>query len=162
MKKNSPAKALLPKPLAMACTVAMFGLFSQSVLAQNAAETDAFPDVAKSYLRVPHFIHPDNVRRVELGTAFKNASQAFDGMHKDQVRLELSHPHFDEGIGFNKVWNYVFNFYTGARTGDANSQLFESCQFRVVFNNQDRVERVEWKNPQCAAFTNPPIVKPLN
>jgi outer membrane protein assembly factor BamE (lipoprotein component of BamABCDE complex) len=123
--------------------------------------SDEFPDMSKSYLKSGQFVRPDNVRRVELGTAFKSDTQEYQGMHKDQVRLELGNPHFSEGIGSNKTWNYVFNFYSGARAGNANSQEFVSCQFRVLFNDQDRAERVQWRNPQCALFTNPPVVRPL-
>lgn len=152
------AKQISMAWIAAGALLAAPGVWGQT----NNTSSDEFPDMSKSYLKTGQFVRPDNVRRVELGTAFKSDTQEFPGMHKDQVRLELGNPHFDEGIGSNKTWNYVFNFHTGARAGNGNSQAFVSCQLKVVFNDQDRAERVLWKDPQCAMFTNPPVVKPLN
>ena len=151
------------KQFSMALITASALLTAQTGQGQtNNSNSDEFPELSKSYLKSGQFVRPDNVRRVELGTAFKSDTQEYQGMHKDQVRLELGNPHFNEGIGSNKSWNYVFNFHSGARAGNANSQDFVICQFRVDFNDQDRAERIQWKNPQCAMFTNPPLVKPIN
>jgi outer membrane protein OmpA-like peptidoglycan-associated protein len=102
---------------------------------------EAFPDPKSSYLKTGDFIGPDHVKRIE------------SGMKKDQVRLELGNPHFDEGILGEKTWNYLFNFYTG------NGNEYVTCQYRVKFDDDYRVKSSDWKDSQCEDYIDPPVIE---
>lgn len=99
-----------------------------------------FPDLSSTYLQTGGFIGPDHVRRIR------------PGLSKDQVRLELGNPHFNEGLFGVRDWDYAFNFHTGK--GDE----FVTCQFKVKFDQADgryRVASTHWKNPDCALLVSP-------
>lgn len=67
------------------------------------------------------------------------------GMGKDQVRGLLSWPHFSEGLGGDREWNYLFHFRTGHGAG------FVTCQYMVRFNGDGLTNGLYWKDPDCAA-----------
>ena len=70
-----------------------------------------------------------------------------------KVRRLLHHPHFSEGIFNVREWDYVFNFYTG----DDNAYL--TCQYKLKFDGDNRVESTHWKNPQCPVLLVPIVVE---
>ena len=96
-----------------------------------------FPDLGSTYLETGDFIDPDAVLRIS------------QGQHKDQVRRLLNHPHFSEGIFNVREWDYVFNFYTG----EGNAYI--TCQYKLFFDDENRVESTHWKNPQCPVLLVP-------
>ncbi|MDM0039020.1 OmpA family protein [Variovorax sp. J22G21] len=77
------------------------------------------------------------------------------GMGKDQVRELLSWPHFTEGLGGVREWNYIFHFRTG------KGPEYVTCQYMVRYNKDVLTSGMYWKNPECAALVNPPEAKPI-
>ena len=77
------------------------------------------------------------------------------GMGKDQVRELLSWPHFSEGLGGVREWNYIFHFRTG------KGPEYVTCQYMVRYNKDVLTSGMYWKNPDCAALVNPPEAKPM-
>ncbi len=112
----------------------------------QAADDIQFPELQRSYLKTGDFIDPAHVRGVR------------PGMNKDQVRLALGNPHFDEGVFGVSEWDYAFNFRTGK--GDE----YVTCQLKLKFERGEgmyRVRSMHWKSPDCALFVQPPAVAPL-
>ncbi|MGJ7493319.1 OmpA family protein [Variovorax sp. ZT4R33] len=72
------------------------------------------------------------------------------GMGKDQVRELLSFPHFSEGLGGVREWNYIFHFRTGAGPD------YITCQYMVRFNQDVLTQGMYWKGPGCADLLKPP------
>ena len=87
--------------------------------------------------------------------SLENLRQMRTGMGKDQVRQLLSWPHFSEGLGGVREWNYIFHFRTGT------SADFVTCQYMVRFNDDVLSNGMYWKNPECALLVNPPEVRPV-
>lgn len=71
------------------------------------------------------------------------------GMGKDQVRELLGFPHFSEGLGGVREWNYIFHFRTGA------GPEYISCQYMVRFNADVLTNGMYWKGPGCADLLRP-------
>ena len=76
------------------------------------------------------------------------------GMGKDQVRELLSYPHFSEGIGGVREWNYIFHFRTGAGPD------YITCQYMVRFNQDVLTTGGYWKGRGCADMVKPAVVAP--
>ncbi|MDQ0083855.1 outer membrane protein OmpA-like peptidoglycan-associated protein [Variovorax boronicumulans] len=74
------------------------------------------------------------------------------GLGKDQVRELLSFPHFSEGLGGVREWNYIFHFRTGA------GPEYITCQYMVRFNADVLTNGMYWKGPGCADVLKPPVV----
>jgi outer membrane protein OmpA-like peptidoglycan-associated protein len=72
------------------------------------------------------------------------------GMGKDQVRELLGFPHFSEGLGGVREWNYIFHFRTGAGLEHI------TCQYMVRFNADVLTHGMYWKGPGCADMLKPP------
>jgi outer membrane protein assembly factor BamE (lipoprotein component of BamABCDE complex) len=72
------------------------------------------------------------------------------GMGKDQVRGLLGFPHFSEGLGGVREWNYIFHFRTGA------GPAYITCQYMVRFNADVLTNGMYWKGPGCADLLRPP------
>lgn len=118
-------------------------LSATALTSAHAQQGVVFPDIKSSYLKTGDFVGPDHVLRVR------------PGMSKDQVRLELGNPHFNEGLFGVSEWDYAFNFYSGKGSEHV------TCQFKVVYAHTDgsyRVASTHWKDPECALLVNPPAV----
>lgn len=74
------------------------------------------------------------------------------GMGKDQVRELIGHPHFSEGLGGVREWNYLFHFRTGA------GPEYVTCQYMVRFNADVLTNGMYWKGPGCAELLRPAAV----
>lgn len=74
------------------------------------------------------------------------------GMGKDQVRELLSFPHFSEGLGRVREWNYIFHFRTGP------GPAYITCQYMVRFNADVLTNGMYWKGPGCADLPAPAVV----
>jgi len=72
------------------------------------------------------------------------------GLGKDQVRGLLGFPHFREGLGGVREWNYIFHFRTGA------GPAYITCQYMVRFNADVLTHGMYWKGPGCADLLKPP------
>ena len=128
MKKTS-------RILALGLAVGMTGCATQH--SADNGDDIRFPDLDDTYLETGDFIDPDAVLRIA------------QGQHKDQVRRLLGHPHFSEGIFNVREWDYAFNLYTR----EGNDYL--TCQYKLMFDNDNRVESTHWLNPQCPALLVP-------
>ncbi|TDR32050.1 OmpA family protein [Hydromonas duriensis] len=113
-----------------------------SAWAKDSSQNNGFPELRTSWLKTGDFVGPENLRRIA------------QGMTKDQVALQIGYPHFNEGIGGTKVWNYAFNLYTG------NGADYVTCQYQVRFDQNTRVRSTHWKDEQCGGLTaeKPPVV----
>jgi outer membrane protein OmpA-like peptidoglycan-associated protein len=77
------------------------------------------------------------------------------GLGKDQVRELLSFPHFSEGLGGVREWNYIFHFRTGA------GPEYITCQYMVRFNADVLTNGMYWKGPGCADLLRLPAARPV-
>ncbi|KWF20847.1 hypothetical protein WT56_29715 [Burkholderia pseudomultivorans] len=103
----------------------------------------AFPARDSAWMKEGDFVNVDNLRQIG------------PGMTKNQIYALIGPPHFDEGVIFVRVWNYVFNFRTGR--GDD----FVTCQYQIRFDDHARVAATYWKEPDCALRVNPPDIRTI-
>ena len=82
-------------------------------------EEVTFPKLSSTHLATGAFIEPAAFQRIQ------------PGMDRDQVRLVLGNPHFNEGLIAKSNWNYAFNF----KTGQGNEYI--TCQYQVEFAKVD-------------------------
>lgn len=96
----------------------------------------SFPVLEASYLKTGDFIDPNAATR-----------RVTPGLNRDQVRLLLGNPHFNEGIFSPDEWNYVFSLYTGAENE------YRICQYQVQYGDDDKgregVKAIYWQTPDC-------------
>ena len=95
-----------------------------------------WPAINASNLSVGAFPDPRDVRRVIVS------------LPKREVRLLLNDPHFAEGLFEVHEWDYVFNFLTG------RGQEYQTCQYKVLFDDKMRVSSTHWRDPSCADHLN--------
>ncbi|MES2547188.1 MAG: OmpA family protein [Pseudomonadota bacterium] len=92
-----------------------------------------FPDIAKSaWVKEGTFPNIDNLRNVA------------PDMTKNQLYTLLGHPHFTEGIGKVREWDYIFNFRA------SNTASAETCQYKIIYTADMRVQNTYWKPESCA------------
>lgn len=84
-----------------------------------------------------------------------NLRQIGPGMTKNQIYALIGPPHFDEGVFFVRVWNYVFNF----RVGHGDDVV--TCQYQIRFDEHAKVAATYWKEPDCVLRVNPPEVNAM-
>ena len=107
-----------------------------------------WPAVSASNLKVGAFPDPRDVRRI------------IEGLPKREVRLLVSDPHFAEGLFEVREWDYVFNFLTG------RGKEYQTCQYKVLFNDNMRVSSTHWRDQSCANYLNEqakpvPVIAPV-
>jgi OmpA-OmpF porin, OOP family len=103
----------------------------------------AFPARDSAWMKEGDFVNVANLRQIR------------PGMTKNQIYALIGPPHFDEGVFFVRVWNYVFDF----RTGEGDN--FVTCQYQIRFDDHSLVAATYWKEPDCALRVNPPDVHPI-
>ena len=96
-----------------------------------------FPDPAWAWMKEGTFVNVDNLRKVQ------------PGLTKDQVYALIAEPHFQEGMLFVHVWNYIFDFRREDNT-------VVQCQYQVQYDSHMRVKATYWKDPGCARFLERP------
>lgn len=119
-------------------------LLASTLLATGCGTTTVSEGVAADGTAT-RLVWPDPARDAWLpaGT-FPNAanlSQVAAGMSKDQLYDLLGRPHFSEGIGRVREWDYVFNV---RRDGGVSA-----CQYKVIFDHQVLARSFHWKAPGC-------------
>ena len=134
-----------------ALAVALTSTLLVACASKSTNEEVTFPKLSSTYLATGAFIEPAAFERIQ------------PGLDRDQVRLILGDPHFNEGLIPKNNWNYAFNF----KTGQGNEYI--TCQYQVKFDKVDvqpqptshstRVLTREslmvaeyWQDPACEAF----------
>ena len=98
-----------------------------------------FPDIDKdATLKEGLFVNLANLRQVA------------PGMTKEQVYALLGRPHFKEGIGPVREWDYIFNFRNAADPAHV------TCQYKVLFDKNLKARNFYWLPASCADNVNPP------
>ncbi|QCP54362.1 outer membrane protein assembly factor BamE [Trinickia violacea] len=104
------------------------------------ATSPEFPARDSARMKGGEFVNVANLRQIR------------PGMTKNQIYALIGPPHFDEGVFFVHVWNYVFDFHIGG------SNDFVTCQYQIRFDGHSRVTATYWRQPDCALRANPPDV----
>lgn len=99
-----------------------------------------FPDQDKAWLKNGTFVNVESLRRMNVG------------MNENQVRELISYPHFNEGFFHPSIWNYVFNFRTGA------GKEFMTCQYQVQYKD-GLSANMFWNKPGCADVLAPKVAE---
>lgn len=99
-----------------------------------------FPNQEKAWLKKGTFVNVESLRRMNVG------------MNEDQVRELISYPHFNEGFFHPSVWNYMFNFRTGA------GKEFMTCQYQVQYKDGLTVNMF-WNKSGCADVLSPKVAE---
>lgn len=137
--------------LAVALSTAVLAACASGPVDPNAEVS--FPELSSTHLKTGAFIEPEVFARIH------------PGLDRDQVRLILGNPHFNEGLIPKDTWNYVFNL----RTGQGSEYI--SCQYQVqyakvepqarpnpvnfseqVATRQSLMVAEHWASPTCEAL----------
>ena len=101
--------------------------------ADGKTDTIIFPNIEKSaWVKEGTFPNVDNLRNVA------------PNMTKTQLYALLGNPHFAEGFGKVREWDYIFNF---RQAGTAETQ---TCQYKITYNTDMRLKSTHWKPNSCA------------
>jgi len=123
-------------PLAAAVAAAVLALqgcataVSQGITDDGKATEVVFPEVDRAWLKKGTFPNLDDLRTVAPGVS------------KDQLYALLGRPHFREGIGGVREWDYLFHFRSGGGV--------TTCQYKVVFDKETLAQSFHWKPAGCA------------
>ena len=98
-----------------------------------------FPNIEKNaWIKEGTFPNVDNLRNV-----------AHD-MTKNQLYALLGHPHFAEGFGKVREWDYIFNFRKNGSTE------VETCQYKIIYTTSMKLRNTYWKPEACAEWLSLP------
>jgi len=98
-----------------------------------------FPDIKKSaWVKDGTFPNIDNLRNVAPNKT------------KTQLYALLGNPHFAEGFGKVREWDYIFNF---RQNGAADAQV---CQYKIIYNPDMRLKSTYWKPESCVKWLDTP------
>lgn len=102
-----------------------------------------FPEIEKSaWVKAGIFPNIDNLRNV------------VPDMTKDQIYALIGRPHFSEGLGKVREWDYIFNFHT------AENKSVESCQYKIIYSSNMRLQNTYWKPESCSQKLNIATAQP--
>lgn len=117
---------------------------SKDISDEGVAGEVVFPRVEQdAWLKEGTFPNLDNLRTVAPGET------------KDQLYASFGRPHFREGMGDVREWDYVFNFRTGA------GSAFVTCQYKVIFDKQGKAQSFHWLPATCADQLRKPTPAPV-
>ena len=130
--------------------IALYALATSFILLQGCATSVSrlsndekhdeiiFPDIEKSaWIKEGTFPNIDNLRNVA------------PGMTKSQLYALLGHPHFAEGFGKVREWDYIFNF---RKNGNAEVDV---CQYKIIYTTSMQLRNTYWKPEACAQWLAP-------
>ncbi len=104
-----------------------------------------FPNIQKSaWVKEGIFPNIDNLRNVA------------PDMTKDQLYALLGRPHFAEGIGKVREWDYIFNFRK------IGSTEVDTCQYKIIYTSSMRLRSTYWKPEACAEWLAQSEAQPQN
>ena len=152
MRKNQMKRFSLT---AVALSAAILSACATQPTAATGEQSVSFPELSRTYLKTGHFVEPSALKQISTG------------LNRDQVRLLLGNPHFNEGLVPKSEWNYVFNLYTG------NAREYITCQYQVhygvpeqypqpvshseaVATDKSVVLATYWDRQECKDLLNPP------
>lgn len=118
--------------------------------ADGRVEKVVFPDQSKAWIKQGIFANEDQLRKVQ------------PNITKDQTFALLGAPHFDEGFGRVREWDYILNFNNDDQS-NSSQNVVQQCQFKVIFNSNMRVQETFWKPGDCAVHlqkASVPVVGP--
>ena len=141
-----------------ALVLAVSSTFLVACASQSNSDDVTFPKLSSTYLKTGAFIEPMEFERIH------------PGLDRDQVRLILGNPHFNEGLIPKNNWNYAFNFKTG------QGHEYITCQYQVQFEKvevkpqpisheetvatrQSLMVAEHWENPTCEALVRATVVE---
>lgn len=103
---------------------------SKGVSDEGAAAEVVFPAPQGAWLKEGTFPNLDNLRRIAPGVT------------KDQLYDLVGRPHFSEGMGTVREWDYLFHFRTP--TG------VKTCQYKAIFDKNVVAQSFHWLPTDCA------------
>ncbi|MGA0570425.1 OmpA family protein [Variovorax sp. VNK109] len=110
---------------------------SKDVTDDGRAGEVVFPDIGKdAWLKEGTFPNVTNLRSVA------------PGMRKDQLYDLLGRPHFREGLGQVREWDYIFHFRTG------KGSEYVTCQYKAIFDKDVKAQTFHWLPADCASQLN--------
>ncbi|MGJ7491146.1 outer membrane protein assembly factor BamE [Variovorax sp. ZT4R33] len=71
------------------------------------------------------------------------------GVRKAQLLHWFGPPHFSEGIGAVREWDYIFHFYSGGG--------ITTCQYKVLFDSRYVARRFHWRPDACGQWLSPAL-----
>jgi OOP family OmpA-OmpF porin len=113
---------------------------SKGVTDAGTADDIVFPEASSASARGGIFPNLDNLRQVGPGVT------------KDQLQDLLGAPHFAEGIGAVREWDYIFQFRAMPGTGSS------TCQYKVLFDKAALARTFHWKPASCVALLHAPAM----
>ncbi|RQO61088.1 outer membrane protein assembly factor BamE [Variovorax sp. KBW07] len=117
---------------------------SRGVTDEGTATDIVFPESSGASVKDGIFPNVDNLRQVGAGVT------------KSQLYDLLGAPHFAEGIGAVREWDYIFQFR--AIPGTSSSTGVTTCQYKVLFDKAIQARTFHWKPASCVAFLHAPAV----
>lgn len=116
---------------------------SVSRLSDDGNDEIIFPNIEKSaWIKEGTFPNIDNLRNVA------------QDMTKNQLYALLGHPHFTEGFGKVREWDYIFNFRKNSSTE------VETCQYKIIYTSSMKLRNTYWKPESCAEWLALPEAQP--
>lgn len=103
------------------------------ISADGHVEKVVFPEQNKAWIKEGIFASADQLRKIQPNTT------------KDQTFALLGAPHFDEGFGKVREWDYILNFHNEGQ-GDT-----QQCQYKIIFNDKMLVQETYWQPQECAS-----------
>lgn len=120
---------------------------SKGISDEGVAGEVVFPAQKDAWFKEGTFPGLDNLRRIAPGVT------------KDQLYDLVGRPHFSEGLGAVREWDYIFHFRTP--TG------IKTCQYKAIFDKNVVAQSFHWLPADCAdmlkvaaAPTPAPVVSP--
>lgn len=108
------------------------------ISADGHVEKVIFPDQNRAWIKQGIYASPEQLRKIQPNTT------------KGQTFALLGAPHFDEGFGRVREWDYILNFYDEGQSNTTQNTV-QQCQFKIIFNNNMLVQETFWKPEDCAA-----------
>ena len=103
---------------------------SKGISDDGVASEVVFPAQKDAWLEQGTFPNLENLRRIAPGVT------------KDQLSDFVGRPHFSEGLGAVREWDYIFHFRTP--TG------IKTCQYKAIFDKNVVAQSFHWLPTDCA------------
>lgn len=103
---------------------------SKRISDEGVAGEVVFPAQKDAWFKEGTFPNLDNLRRIAPGVT------------KDQLYDLIGRPHFSEGLGAVREWDYIFHFRTP--TG------IKTCQYKAIFDKHVVAQSFHWLPTDCA------------